>query len=114
MTSDNTSAAHETVRAAYWLNAENRNDLADAIREACTFTISETLRLHLAAVLTELGVVSARERLWPAASTIVRRTNGWTDDVLPIRMSETEVAAALAIPHLSTTCRAALTGGRTQ
>nr|WP_208382940.1 hypothetical protein [Modestobacter marinus] len=68
--------------------------------------------VHLGEVLTELQVAAAREVVWPAPTARVRRATGWSDDVVPVRLSAVELASVLSLPGLATVAREALTGGR--
>jgi hypothetical protein len=61
-------------------------------------------------VLTELHVAAARDAVWPASAARVRRATGWTDDVLPVRLSAAEVTSLLALPGLPGGLRAVLGG----
>jgi hypothetical protein len=61
-------------------------------------------------VLTELHVAAARDAVWPAPAARVRMATGWGADVLPVRLSATEVAGVLALPGLPDALRTLLTG----
>jgi hypothetical protein len=99
------------VRMAYWLNKEHRNALAESIIDLFTNTTPfPAVRARLDAVLTELGVAEARDQLWSDKTEIVRRAQGLASDVLPIRMSDEELDAVLALPTLPTALHARLAG----
>lgn len=102
-------------RVPYWFTLDHRAALADAIVNlTATTTVFPTVREHLDAVLTELGVVEARDQIWPATAAVVRRATGYGPEVLPIRMSDDEVNAVLTLPLLPRSVRAALTGKNQQ
>lgn len=67
--------------------------------------------IHLGDVLTELHVAAARDAVWPASAARVRRATGWDPDVLPVRLSEAELASVLALRTLPAALRNLLTGG---
>lgn len=99
-----------TVRVPYWITQDDRRELAETI---CwlfgAVTVHPTTRTDLDAVLTELGVAEARDQVWPLKAHLVRKVQGYTDNVLPIRMSERERRAVLSIPILPDSLRSALT-----
>jgi len=74
--------------------------------------VHPVVAVHLAEVLTELHVAAAREIVWPAPITRVRRATGWSADVLPVRLSAVELASVLSLPGLATVARDALAAGR--
>lgn len=89
------------IRIPYWLTKDDRAILAESIVDLIhSTTVFPTMRDHLDAVLTELGVAEARDQVWPTKTNIVRRAYGYSADVLPIRMSETERQMILSIPTL--------------
>lgn len=99
------------LRTPHWLGKDDRAALAETIVDlARATTIFPSVRAHLDAVLTELGVAEARDQVWPDKSEIVRLAHGYPADVLPIRMSGEEREAVLAIPTLPTALRKRLTG----
>jgi hypothetical protein len=100
------------VLAPRWLAAAHRAELADVVRAALDGpAVHPVAAIHLADVLTELHVAAARDEVWPASAERVRLATGWGADVLPVRLSEAELASVLALPGLPTTLRALLTGG---
>lgn len=104
----------EIVRAPYWLGYDQRTALAGSIEHLLdTCQVMPPLRTSLTAVLAELGVVAARDHVWPQSARIVRQITGYNDDVLPIRMSNDEHAAVLTLTTLTDSVRNALTGGET-
>lgn len=99
------------IRTPHWLGMDDRRALAETIVDLARNTaVFPSVRRHLDAVLTELGVVEARDQVWPAKSEIVRRAHGYSADVLPIRMSSAERETVLAIPTLPAALRKRLTG----
>ena len=105
---------HAQVRLPHWLPGADRAEAARLIRAAL-----DARRLHpvaavrLADVLTELHVAAARDAVWPEPAARVRRATGWSDDVLPVRLSAAELASLLAVPGFPSHLRRALTAGRT-
>jgi hypothetical protein len=59
-------------------------------------------------VLTELHVAAARDAVWPASAARVRLVTGWDPDVLPVRLSDPELTAVLALPTLPEALRTRL------
>ena len=110
------SVPHDPAQAVlvpYWLSAGHRLDLERAVRSALDSTAMHPVAaIHLTEVLTELHVAAAREVVWPAPTARVRRATGWGEDVVPVRLSATELASVLALPALAPVIREALTGGR--
>jgi hypothetical protein len=103
----------DAVRIPHWLSKADRTDLAAAISTALSAgDLHPVQECHLRDIQVELGVATARDRVWPDKAAIVRRAVGYSDDVLPIRVSEDEVNAALALTHLSPSARAALNDGK--
>lgn len=99
------------IRTPHWLGRDDRRVLAETIVDLSrATTLFPSLRTNLDAVLIELGVVEARDQVWPDKSEIVRRAHGYSADVLPIRMSSEERDAVLAIPTLPRELRQRLTG----
>lgn len=98
------------VRIPYWLDGAQRDRLADAIHALLDGGClpHPALSRHLAAVLIELGVASARDRVWPVKADRVRRATGLPPDALPVRMSAEEVAAVLSLPDLGPVLRGLL------
>ena len=96
----------------HWLDADARTRLAGAVRIALDEpSVHPVTTIHLEDVLTELHVAAAREAVWPASTARVRLATGWTDDVLPVRLSSEELAAVLGLPELPDGLRTLL-GGR--
>lgn len=101
------------VRTPYWLSTNDRAALADAINAALAAPgLHPVPACHLHDVAAELRVAAARDHLWPEKADLVRRATGVSADVLPIRMSDDEVAAVLDAGDLAPSVRAALTGGK--
>lgn len=99
------------IRTPYWLGKDDRVSLSETIIDLFeNTTVFPGVRTRLDAVLTELGVVEARDHVWPVKTEIVRRTHGYPADFLPIRMSDEERDAVLAIPTLPTALRQRLAG----
>jgi hypothetical protein len=99
------------VLVPHWLSAAQRDELARTIREALDGRpVHPVAAIHLQDVLTELHVAAARDAVWPASAARVRRATGWTDDVLPVRLSAAEVTSLLALPGLPDGLRAVLGG----
>ena len=91
------------IRSPHWLAKHDRTLIAEAIVDLCqTTTVFPAVRARLDAVLTELGVAEARDQMWPQKAEIVRRSQGYASDVLPIRMSDDELTAVLSLPALPT------------
>jgi hypothetical protein len=105
-------SAQPPVLAPHWLAAEDRAALADVIRAAVDgAAVHPVEAIHLGDVLTELHVAAARDEVWPASAARVRLATGWGDDVLPVRLSEAELASVLALRELPPALRDLLTGG---
>jgi hypothetical protein len=103
----------QAVLVPHWLSAGDRQELERAVRTALDGgPMHPVAAIHLAEVLTELHVAAAREVVWPAPITRVRRATGWGEDVVPVRLSVVELASVLSIPGLAPVAREALTGGR--
>jgi len=101
-----------SVLVPHWLPAGDRAALADVVRAAIdTADVHPVAAIHLADVLTELHVATARDAVWPASAARVRLAAGWGADVLPVRLSEAEVASVLALPALPVALRELLTRG---
>lgn len=101
------------VLVPHWLTAAERAQLAGVVRCALADpTLHPVAAVHLADVLTELHVATARDAVWPASAARVRRVTGWGADVLPVRLSARERDSALALPALAPALRAALRGDR--
>src|SRR3954470_24420468 len=106
-------AAQEALRP-HWLTAGDRSSLADTVREAiASSAVHPVAAIHLEDVLTELHVAAAREAVWPASAARVRLAAGWDEDVLPVRLSASELASVLSLPELPDAVRAALDGSGT-
>jgi hypothetical protein len=101
------------VLVPYWLSAGDRQEVARAVRTALDSSeVHPVVAVHLAEVLTELHVATAREVVWPAPTARVRRATGWGADVVPVRLSAVELASVLSLPGLAPVAREALAGGR--
>jgi hypothetical protein len=101
------------VLMPHWLTAEDREQLATAVRRALEdSSVHPVAAVHLADVLTELHVAAARDAVWPAPAARVRRVTGWGADVLPVRLSARELASVLDLPALPPLVRTALGRGR--
>jgi hypothetical protein len=101
------------VLVPHWLTAEDRAQLAAAVRRALEdSSVHPVAAVHLADVLTELHVAAARDAVWPAPAARVRRVTGWGADVLPVRLSARELASVLDLPTLPPLVRTALGRGR--
>jgi hypothetical protein len=99
------------VLVPHWLTAAQRAELAATVRAAVTaWDVHPVAAIHLQDVLTELHVAAARDAVWPSSAARVRLATGWDADVLPVRLSATELAGILTVPGLSPTLRAALLG----
>jgi hypothetical protein len=111
-----TPPAHDptsSVLVPHWLSAADRAELERAVHAALDGgPVHPVVAVHLAEVLTELHVAAAREVVWPARITRVRRATGWGEDVVPVRLSAVELASVLSLPELAPVAREALTGGR--
>lgn len=100
------------VLVPHWLAAPERTQLATAVRTAlCDPAVHPVVVIHLEDVLTELHVAAARDAVWPASAARVRLATGWDADVLPVRLSATEVSAVLLVATLPDEVRARLAGG---
>jgi hypothetical protein len=101
------------VLVPHWLSSVDRRELERAVQAALDSSpLHPVVAVHLAEVLTELHVAAAREVVWPAPITRVRRATGWGEDVVPVRLSAVELASVLSLPGLASVAREALTGGR--
>jgi hypothetical protein len=97
--------------APHWLTATHRAALAEVVRAALEVSVVHPVAaVHLADVLTELHVAAARDAVWPASAARVRLATGWDADVLPVRLSETELSSVLGLPELPTELRGLLGG----
>ena len=102
------------VLVPYWLAGTQRAQLATAVGQALSSGPAHPVAvIHLEDVLTELHVAAARDAVWPASAARVRLATGWDDDVLPVRLSATELASVLALPDLPATVRNVLSGNTT-
>ena len=100
------------VLVPHWLTAVQRDRLAGAVREALDGReVHPVEAFHLEDVLTELHVAAARDAVWPTSAARVRLASGWSDDVLPVRLSAAELGAVLALPHVPEALRELLAGG---
>jgi hypothetical protein len=101
------------VLVPHWLSAVDRREVERAVQAALDGgPLHPVVAVHLAEVLTELHVAAAREVVWPAPITRVRRATGWGEDVVPVRLSAVELASVLSLPGLASVAREALSGGR--
>jgi hypothetical protein len=99
------------VLVPHWLAAGVRDELAATVLSALeTSGVHPVAAIHLGDVLTELHVAAARDRVWPAPAERVRRATGWSSDVLPVRLSEAELACVLELPALPDGVRGVLGG----
>ena len=102
---------HSPVLAPRWLAAADRDALADVVRHALDGTTAHPVAaIHLGDVLMELHVAAARDAVWPASAARVRLATGWGADVLPVRLSEAELASVLALTGLPRALRELLSG----
>ncbi len=106
------AGAPPVVLVPYWLAGPERAALGVAVRTALAGTVHPVAAIHLEDVLTELHVAAARDTLWPASAARVRSATGWSDDVLPVRLSAAERGSVLAVPGLPEAVRSALAGAR--
>lgn len=105
-------APQPPVLAPRWLSAAERDALTDVVRSALDGArVHPVVAIHLADVLTELHVAAARDAVWPASAARVRLATGWGADVLPVRLSEAELASVLALPGLPPALHRLLAGG---
>ena len=102
----------DAVRLPCWLNEADRDTIATAIDDALTLDLHPVVECYLRDVRTELRVAAARDQVWPDQADVVRKASGYTADVLPIRMSEDEMAAVLSLTNLSPAARVALHEGK--
>lgn len=103
----------QAVLVPHWLSSPDRLEVERAVQAALDGEpLHPVVAVHLGEVLTELHVAAAREVVWPAPTARVRRATGWSDDVVPVRLSAVELASVLSLPGLPTVAREALTGGR--
>jgi hypothetical protein len=104
-------ASGPEVLVPHWLAATDREQLAEAVREALAGRMVHPLAaFHLEDVLTELHVAAARDAVWPASAARVRLATGWGQDVLPVRLSAAELTSVLDLPTLPAALRALLNG----
>jgi hypothetical protein len=97
------------VLVPHWLTAVEREELRTAVRRALDGDAVHPLAaFHLADVLTELYVATARDVVWPSSAARVRRVTGWGADVLPVRLSARELASVLELSALAPALRTAL------
>lgn len=100
-------------RTPLWLTADERADLTAAIEGFLTAVrVFPHIDTHLRAVLLELEVTSARDRLWPAPARAARTAAGYTPDTVAVRVSDDERAALTIVPGLPGAVIVALTGHR--
>ena len=102
----------DVVLVPYWLAGPERAALGGAVRTALSGAVHPVVAIHLEDVLTELHVAAARDTLWPDSAARVRSATGWSDDVLPVRLSAAERGSVLAVPGLPDAVRVALSGAR--
>ncbi len=99
------------VLTPHWLAGGERDLLGATVREALAGAgVHPVAAVHLADVLVELHVAAARDAMWPASAARVRLAAGWTEDVLPVRLSAAEVASLLTLRSLPSRLRARLGG----
>jgi hypothetical protein len=99
------------VLVPHWLTAADRSRLSATVRDALrTRPVHPVAAIHLQDVLTELHVAAARDAVWPASAARVRMATGWDADMLPVRLSATELASVLAVHGLPDDLRAVLVG----
>lgn len=97
-------------RTPMWLTADERADLTAAIENLLTVArVFPTTEKHLRAVLLELEVTSARDRLWPTQVATVRAVAGYSPDTVAVRLSADERTALATVPNLPAAVTAALT-----
>jgi hypothetical protein len=107
------AGGRQKVLAPHWLAAADRIRLADLVRAALdSATVHPVAAIHLEDVLTELHLATARDAVWPSSAARVRMATGWGADVLPIRLSEAELASVLALPGVPHELRDALGRGQ--
>jgi hypothetical protein len=101
-----------SVLVPHWLASAHRTELAQAVRRALSSRpVHPVAAIHLEDVLTELHVAAARDAVWPASAARVRLATGWDADVLPVRLSATELNSVLALTELPETVRTVLSRG---
>ena len=100
------------VRVPHWLAGPDRDALGAAVRTALSGAVHPVAAIHLQDVLTELHVAAARDTVWPDSAARVRSATGWSDDVLPVRLSAAERGSVLGIAGLPDAVREALAGTR--
>lgn len=97
---------HVDLRHPYWLSRTDRSDLAEAVltlqRAVALFP---STKAALEAVVVELGVAEARDRMWPERAGLARAVHGYPQDHLPVRMSDTERDAVLGVTLISDSVR---------
>ena len=96
------------VLVPHWLTAAEREELATVVRRALEDKVHPVAAVHLADVLTELHVATARDAVWPTSAARVRRVTGWGADVLPVRLSARELTSVLVLAGLAPSLRTAL------
>jgi hypothetical protein len=98
-------------RTPLWLTADERADLTSRIEHFLSIVrVFPHVDTHLRAVLLELEVTSARDRLWPASAATARTAAGYTPDTIAVRVSADERAALTVVPDLPGAVTAALAG----
>lgn len=99
------------VLVPHWLSQGERALLSATVRDALAGPgVHPVAAIHLGDVLVELHVAAAREAVWPASAARVRMAAGWTEDVLPVRLSSAEVESLLTLPTLPPGLRARFGG----
>ena len=110
-TSGPTDARGPEVLVPHWLDAPQRQQLAQAVRQGLSAGLAHPVAaIHLEDVLTELHVAAARDAVWPAPAARVRLATGLAADVLPVRLSAAELSGVLALCTLPATLRTTLDG----
>ena len=104
-----TGGPDAAVLLPHWLSEEDRELLAVVVRAAVEEPgVHPVAAVHLADVLTELHVATARDAVWPTSAARVRRVTGWGADVLPVRLSARELTSVLVLAGLAPSLRTAL------
>jgi hypothetical protein len=104
-------AASAPLLVPHWLAGADRAELAATVADALVAATARPIAaIHLEGVLTELRVAAARDAVWPSSAARVRMATGWGADVLPVRLSDAELASVLALPTLPAGLRARLAG----
>jgi hypothetical protein len=110
-TEGSTEGRGSEVLVPHWLDAPQRQQLAQAVRQGLSAGLAHPVEaIHLEDVLTELHVAAARDAVWPASAARVRLATGLAADVLPVRLSAVELSGVLALSTLPSTLRTALQG----